>query len=233
MNLPGFVAPAQPGDLQSVLAPMMVRGFADGFTGSDGDIGALAMVQRSDGSVLASAGSLRNEVFKFGKDGGHSTTPLFPLDSTVLGMAVDALGQLWVMTGRELLLVDATTGAVIDRHIGPGQDPLTHALVIDPDSGLIYVSSGNGVEIFDPKATDASKAWKHFSNSRVGDLAFGPDGRLWGVRWTGSDITSAVPGSTTEIISFPMAAAPRAGPRWSTASPAWSTALHSAPRAPR
>ncbi len=205
LRLPGFVAPAQPGDLQSVLAPMTVRGFADGFTGSDGDIGALAMVQLSDGSVLASAGSLRNEVFKFGKDGGHTTTPLFVLDSPVLDMAVDALGQLWVMTGRELLLVDATTGAVIDRHIGPGQDPLTHALAIDPDSGLIYVSSGNGVEIFDPKATDASKAWKHFSNSRVGDLAFGPDGRLWGVRWTGSDITDAVPGSTTEIISFPMA----------------------------
>ncbi|HET7864109.1 MAG TPA: putative Ig domain-containing protein, partial [Burkholderiaceae bacterium] len=204
LRLPGFVAPAQPGDLQSVLAPMTVRGIANGFASSDADIGALAMVELADGSVLASAGSLRNEVYRFSKDGGRSTTPLFVLDSPVLDMAVDALGQLWVMTGKELLLVDAGSGAVIERHIGPAQDPLTHALAIQPGTGLIYVSSGNGVEIFDPKANDAAKAWKHFSNTRVGDLAFGPDGRLWGVRWTGSDVPGGAPGASTEIVSFPM-----------------------------
>ena len=107
------------------------------------------------------------------------------------------------MTGNELLLVDATSGAVVDRYSGPGGEPLTHALAIQPGTGLIYVSSGNGVEIFDPtQAQDPSKAWKHFSNTRVGDLAFGPDGRLWGVRWTGSDITTA--GGKTDIVSFPM-----------------------------
>jgi hypothetical protein len=81
LRLPGFVAPAQPGDLQSVLAPMTVRGFASGFSGSEGDIGALAMVELADGGVLASAGELRNQVFRFDKTGGRSTTPLFELDS--------------------------------------------------------------------------------------------------------------------------------------------------------
>ena len=204
LRLPGFVAPAQPGDLQSVLAPMTVRGFASGFSGSEGDIGALAMVELADGSILASAGELRNEVFRFDKLGGRSTTPLFTLDSPVLDMAVDALGQLWVMTGSELLLVDASSGAVIERHLGPADDPLTHAVAIDPESGRLYVSSGNGIEIFDPNAADPAQAWKHFSNTRVGDLAFGPDGRLWGVRWTGSDMPGGKPDESTEIISFPM-----------------------------
>jgi hypothetical protein len=201
--LPGFVVPHQPGDLQSVLAPMQLRGFASGFAGSQGDIGALAMVQLADGSVLASAGAYRNQVFRFAPEGGRSTTPLFELDTAVLDMALDKLGQLWVLTGAELLLLDAGSGAVIARHRGPGNEPLTHALAIDP-TGLIYVASGNGVEIFDPKATDTGRAWRHFSNTRVGDLAFGPDGRLWGVRWTGSTVPGGDPAASTEIISFPM-----------------------------
>ena len=47
--------------------------------------------------------------------GGRSTTPLFTLDAAVLDMAVDALDQLWVMTGNELLLVDAASGRTFER----------------------------------------------------------------------------------------------------------------------
>ena len=46
--------------------------------------------------------------------------------------------------------------------------------------------------------------WRHFSNTRVGDLAFGPDARLWGVRWSGSAVNGSLLDATTEIISFPM-----------------------------
>jgi len=119
-------------------------------------------------------------------------------------MAIDGLGQLWVMTGSELLQVDADSGTILRRMQGPGQDPLTLALAIQPGSGDIYVTSGNGVEIFRPNETDPAKAWKHFSNERLGDLAFSADGRLWGVRWTGRDIAAATPGATTDIVSFPM-----------------------------
>ncbi|MFY7948671.1 MAG: hypothetical protein ACOVRP_05605, partial [Gemmatimonas sp.] len=202
-QLPGFVVPAQTADLRSVLAPMQLRGFASGFAGSAGDIGALAMVQLADGSVLASAGAQRNQVFRFGPEGGRSVAPLFELDSAVLDMALDANGQLWALTGAELLLLDAASGAVLARHRGPGGEPLTHALAIDP-AGLIYVSTGDGVSVFDPRSTDASRAWRAFSNTRVGDLAFGPDGRLWGVRWSGSQVNGADPAATTEIVSFPM-----------------------------
>ncbi len=203
-QLPGHVAATQKSDLRSVLAPFALRGFADGYQASAADIGALAMIELADHSVLASAGSLRNEVFHYSKDGGRSTTPLFTLESPVLDMAVDQLGQLWVMTGAELLQVDANTGEVLQRLSGPGQDPVTHALAIQPTTGDIYVSSGNGIEIFHPGETDAAKAWRHFSNQRVGDLAFAPDGRLWAVTWTGSEVTSAQPNPTTDIVSFPM-----------------------------
>jgi len=119
-------------------------------------------------------------------------------------MAVDQFGQLWVMTGAQLLQVDANTGDVLQRLNGPGQDPLTHSPAIQSTTGDIYVSSGNGIEIFHPGATDAAKAWQHFSNQRVSDLAFAPDGRLWAVTWTGSEISAALPNPTADIISFPM-----------------------------
>jgi hypothetical protein len=119
-------------------------------------------------------------------------------------MAVDALGQLWVMTGAELLQVDAADGAILQRLKAPGGDPLTHALAIDPQSGKIYVSSGRGIEVYNPAESDPARAWRHFSTQRVGDLAFAPDGRLWAVKWSGSEIAGAAPTPSSEILSFPM-----------------------------
>lgn len=203
-RLPGFVAPLATADLQTVLAPFALRPYAEGFGTSDADIGALALVELPDQGMLVSAGSLRNEVYRYDKEGGRSTTPLFSLDVPVLDMALDAHGQLWVMTGSELLLVDAESGSILRRVTGPRQEPLTHALAIQSGSGDIYVSSGNGIELFRPGETDPNKMWRHFSNERVGDLAFGPDGRLWGVRWTGSEITSATPDGSADIVSFAL-----------------------------
>jgi len=203
-QLPGRVATYQTSDLRSVLSPFTLRGFADGYAASDADIGAQALVELPDHSILVSAGAQRNEVYRHDKKGGHSTMPLFTLDAPVLDMAIDAVGQLWVMTGAELLQVDANSGAILQRLKGPGADPLTHALAIHPQTGEIYVSSGKGIEIFNPAETNPAKAWKHFSNQRVGDLAFGPDGRLWGVKWTGTSIVGAALDATTDIVSFPM-----------------------------
>ncbi|WP_233259655.1 CARDB domain-containing protein, partial [Ramlibacter sp. WS9] len=203
-QLPGYIPVAQASQLASVVAPFTARTFADGFSGSAADVGALAMVQLSDGSVLASAGQGRNEVFRFAKDGGRSTQPVFTLDVPVMDMAVDGLDQLWVSTGAELLQVDAESGVVLRRMSGPSGLALTHALAIQPNTGDIYVSSGGGVEIFKPGESDPAKAWQHFSNERVSDLAFGSDGRLWAVRWSGRQVTAANPDGTTDIISFPM-----------------------------
>ena len=51
----------------------------------------------------------------------------------------------------------------------------------DPGSTVVYVSSGDGIEIFDPVARE----FTHFSDVRVDDLAFSPEGDLWVTRWPG------------------------------------------------
>ena len=43
---------------------------------------------------MSSAGRARNEVFRYGKDGGHSPTPQFTLDAPVLDMAIDGVGLM-------------------------------------------------------------------------------------------------------------------------------------------
>ncbi|WP_410472980.1 hypothetical protein ACGTJS_04805 [Faucicola mancuniensis] len=165
-GLPGFIADkvvtglSKTHDLQSILAPFSLRGFATGFAKSAA-MGSSAMVQLANGNLLVSGGELRNSVYQFnGKEGGYQTQPLFSLDEPILDMAQDALGQLWVMTGRALLLVDSQTGSFIDTVTLTNDAPLTHALAIEPQTGKIYVSSGDGIEIYDPKALDKTKAWR-------------------------------------------------------------------------
>ncbi|HEX4879001.1 MAG TPA: putative Ig domain-containing protein, partial [Limnobacter sp.] len=203
--LPGHVARQQTGDFKQVLAPFAAKSFASGFEQSEAGIGAQAMVELPDGRILVSAGALRNEVFAFANKGGRSTTPLFELSEPIVDMAVDALGQLWVMTGRVLLQVDAGTGAVVRTVAGPADAPMTHAMAIHPETGELYVSFGDGIKVFNPaSAQEGEPLWRTFSSMRVGDLAFGPDKRLWAVRWSGTEITAASGFPTTDVVSFPM-----------------------------
>ena len=210
-QLPGRVAAGRSSELRSVLAPFALRSFAEGYAGSDADIGAQALVELPDHSFLASAGAERNQVFHIGKTGSNASDarlePLFSLDAPITDMAVDQLGQLWVMTGAELLQLDAGSGEIVGRYHAPGGDPLTHALAIDPNSGDIYASSGRGIEIFNPAEADPARAWRHFSGQRVGDLAFAADGRLWAVRWSGAEIAGAQRNPRSEIISLPLGGA--------------------------
>ena len=74
--------------------------------------------------------------------------------------------------------MDPETGAIVNEF----GDGLTMALAIESETGLIYVSSGKGVEIFDP----VTQQFSHYSrdlNLRVGSLAFAPDGSLWAATW--------------------------------------------------
>jgi len=67
------------------------------------------MVELADGRILVSAGANRNAVYVYDAKGGHGVTPLFELNAPIQDMAVDALGQLWVLTGSELMLVISIT----------------------------------------------------------------------------------------------------------------------------
>ncbi|EXI65626.1 MAG: rhombotarget A [Candidatus Accumulibacter adjunctus] len=206
--LPGPLAGSLPSDLDSVLAPFALRSFAHGYAASAARIGAQALVEMPDGTILASAGALRNEIHRYGADGlqtaDRAGAPLFVLDAPVIDLQVDAFGRLWAMSGNQLLQLDPASGHVLQRLRAPGDQPLTHALAIDPATGEIYVSSGAGILVYDPAASDSSQAWKSFSRQRVGDLAFAPDGRLWAVKRAGNDFASAAAHASSEIISFPM-----------------------------
>ncbi|RYD83809.1 MAG: APHP domain-containing protein, partial [Verrucomicrobiaceae bacterium] len=88
-----------------------------------------------------------------------------------------AQGGLWAATGGgPLLQLNPVTGQVI----GEFGDGLTQALAIQPETGKIFVSSGSGVEVFDP----VTQTFSHFSDVRVGSLAFAPqNGQLWAAAW--------------------------------------------------
>ncbi|WP_164753338.1 hypothetical protein, partial [Mesorhizobium sp. M7A.F.Ca.CA.001.05.1.1] len=119
------------------------------------------------------------------------------LDEPIFDLAFDAQGQLWATTGGgALLLLDAATGQVQARF----GDSITQALAVDPATGKIYVSSGRGIEIFDP----VKHTFTAFSSVRVDDLAFAPDGKLWGTTWPerGDVVTFDPKGRATKVLSF-------------------------------
>src|SRR5207302_1669131 len=73
--------------------------------------------------------------------------------------------------------------------LGQFGDSLTQSLAIQPATGLIYLSSGKGIEVFNP----LTHAFSHFSDIRVGSLGFDPQGTLWAATW---------PHNQTQIIQF-------------------------------
>ena len=178
---------AHPSEFTSILQPFQGAAFATGIAQSHADIGPMAIVVLPDGSVLVSGGPDRNELFHLSAEGGAVGAPLATLPFPIYDMALDSAGNLWAATGGgPLLELDPATGNIL----GQFGDSLTQALAIDPATGKIYVSSGDGIEIFHP----ATATFTHFSDLRVGSLAFNPvDGTLWAALW---------PVDEGDIISF-------------------------------
>jgi hypothetical protein len=175
-GIPSPVPADHASEFKSVLQPFVGQSFATGIPPSNAGIGPLAIVVLPDNTVLASGGPGRNELFHLKSDGGPVGAPLATLPFPIYELALDAQGNLWATTGGgPLLRLDPKTGAILGQY-GEG---LTQSLAIDPANGLIYVSSGNGIEIFNP----TTGTFTHYSDIRVGDLAFAPDGSLWAVSW--------------------------------------------------
>ena len=105
-----------------------------------------------------------------------SANPGSRVSHPVFDMALGQDAVIWATTGGgPLLELDADTGIILAEY----GDGLTQSLAIEQATGLIYVSSGAGIEIFDP----ASDSFTHFSDIRVGNLAFAPNGVLWAASW--------------------------------------------------
>ncbi len=175
-GIPAVSPLTSPSEFDTVLNPFSLQAFATGFADSHAGVGALAILEMPDGSVLVSGGQNRGWIYKFTKDGGSANVPWAELDDPVFNLALDKQDQLWATTGGgALLLLDSFNGSVLGRF----GDSITQALAVDPASGKLYVSSGAGVEIFD----QLTRSFKHFSDVRVDDLQFSPQGELWGTSW--------------------------------------------------
>jgi hypothetical protein len=185
-GIPSPAPLAPPSEFHSVVRPFSGEAYATGFVQSGATIGPLGLAVLADGSVLASGGPGRNQLFHFTKEGGAVDTPLATLPFPVYDMALDASGGLWATTGGgPLLRLDPETGAILGRY----GDGLTQSLAIQPGTGLLYISSGNGIEVFNP----VQQSFHHYSNQRVGSLAFAPDGTLWAATW---------PKNQNQVVAF-------------------------------
>ncbi len=189
-GIPSPVQVSQPSEFQKILQPFTGRAFATGIAQSEANIGPLAIVAFPDGSALVSGGPARDQLFSFTAEGGQAGTPLATEPFPIYDMALDAAGNLWATTGGgPLLELNPQTGAIIGQY----GDSLTQSLAIQPSTGLIYVSSGKGIEIFNP----TTQSFTHFSDLRVGSLAFAPDGSFWAATWpqNQNDVIEFVPDS--------------------------------------
>ncbi len=168
--------PTRPSEFTSVLAPFSAEVFGTGIPQSNAGIGPMALLVEPGGTVLASGGANRAQLYRFAVDGGHVTAPVATLDAPIFDLAYDSEGGLWATTGGgQLLQLDPVSLAIVARH----GESVTQSLAIDPSTGKIYVSTGNGIEIFDR----VTGAFTLFSKYRVDDLAFSPTGELWATSW--------------------------------------------------
>ncbi len=168
--------PSKPSKFVTVVAPFSGEQFATGIGQSFSGIGPLALLERPDGTFVVSGGENRGALYVFGEVGGNALAPAQQLDTPVFDLKFDGSGGLWATSGGgQLLQLDPTTLQVAQRF----GDGLTQALAWDAAKGIFYVSSGDGVETFNP----LTQQFGHFSNVRVDDLEVAPNGELWGTSW--------------------------------------------------
>ena len=178
-DVPNAPPASNPSEFQTVLQPFQAQSFATGFQQSDGIIGPMAIAEAPDGNFLVSGGASRNQLFLVPANGGPLGAPLATEPYQIFALAFDSSGNLWATTGGgPLLQLDPTTGAIVNQF----GDGVTLALAVDPKTGQIYVSTGSGVDIFDP-TTDTFTQYSRDQNLRVSSLAFDNSGNLWAVTW--------------------------------------------------
>ncbi len=177
LGVPGPQSSTNPSSFTNVFEPFMASAFAWGLPDGSAGLGAMSMAVAPDGgSVLVSGGFGRNQLWRFDLNGGEALEPLATLDLPVYDMAYDGLGQLWATTGGgPLVQLDAETGQILERF----GDGVNLGLAADGENDRLFVSTSDGVEVFDT----VTHTWNIFSSTRVNGLGLSNEGELWGVSW--------------------------------------------------
>ncbi len=171
-----------------VLQPVTSRAFVTGFNAGDAGIGPLALAEAPDGMIWVSGGPSRNVLYRYGRDGGDTTTPLITLPHPVYSLEFDSLGRLWATTGGgPLLQLNPSTGAIINQF----GDGITLDVEASPlDANLLYVTTHAGVEKVQLETNSLGQvvgakflAYSRDRNLRFGSLDFAADGSLWAIVW--------------------------------------------------
>ena len=133
----------------------------------------MAILELSDGSVLASGGPARSQLFLFSRDGGHADTPVIQLPHPIFDLVQLNDGRLFATTGGgPLLELDPVSFEVVLEY----GDGLTQSLAVHPETQQIYVTSSRGVEVFDPSsnrygisATSVWEVWRSINRVNCGE----------------------------------------------------------------
>ncbi|MGB6300739.1 MAG: putative Ig domain-containing protein, partial [Rivularia sp. (in: cyanobacteria)] len=185
-------------EFDKVLRPFTAQSFATNIQQSHGEIGAMAIAVMDNGDVIASGGSNRGSLYRFDKEGGGSSNPFAILKYPVFDLALDKDGFLWGVTGgASLIKLDPQTGEIINEY----GDSITTGLAINSSDNLIYVASGNGIEVFNSETEE----FEHYSDIRVDNLAINPrDGKLWATTYPkrGNVISFDEDGKATLMVEY-------------------------------
>ncbi|MCC6008545.1 MAG: putative Ig domain-containing protein [Rhodobacteraceae bacterium] len=174
-----YVSPGAPTEFGRVGDPFVAEGFATGIPGSGAGLGPLALAEAPDGTVLIVGGATRNALWRMEPEGGPANDPLRFLDFPVYDLAFDAAGRLWAATGGgPLLQLDPVSGEIIGRF----GDEMGLAIAPDPSGEALYVAGIEGLYRFDI-ATGSFTLISRDLDLRLGSLAVGPDGAVWGITW--------------------------------------------------
>ncbi|MEO0843074.1 MAG: putative Ig domain-containing protein, partial [Cyanobacteria bacterium J06643_5] len=197
-EIPTLLSDNNKPEFDRVINPFTAQSFVTNIEQSHGEIGAMAILVLDNGDVIASGGSNRGSLYRFDREGGEATTPFAILEYPVFDLALDKNGFLWGVTGGSALIkLDPQSGQIIKEY----GDSITTGLAIHPDSGLIYVASGNGIEVFNPETEE----FTHYSDIRVDNLAINPrDGKLWATTYPkrGNIISFTENGKATLMVEF-------------------------------
>ncbi|MEO1373932.1 MAG: hypothetical protein AAFW70_06360 [Cyanobacteria bacterium J06635_10] len=180
-EIPTLLSDNNKPEFDRVLRPFTAEAFVTNIQQSHGEIGAMAIREASpfwaiaildNGDVITSGGNNRGSLYRFDREGGEASVPFAILKYPVFDLALDNDGFLWGVTGGSALIkLDPQSGQIVKEY----GDSITTGLAINPNNGLIYVASGNGIEVFNP----VTEEFTSYSNIRVDNLAIAQDGTLW------------------------------------------------------